>query len=163
MISLRFSLTLLLSIVFFQHYLHAQGVTEIGDIFFGVDGLIDLSLPAPFKHRASEVSVDASSFNIISSTVDSVQEAFDSIDVQQGALGVEHVDGFHSNGIFKAINSGTVFNASQRLLGPTTGATYTEGTTVITIPGVASFATLGIKSGDILEIVSPSVLIKIPE
>ena len=32
MISLRFSLTLLLSIVFFQHYLHAQGVTEIGDI-----------------------------------------------------------------------------------------------------------------------------------
>jgi len=115
---------------------------------------INLDLPSSVKHEASEIAVDTINFESIDRSVTSVQQAFDSIDAAQGILGITHVDNFHANGILKDISSGTFFNENRLLLGPIVGISYTENTSVIKIPGVTSFSTLGITAGSILEIVS---------
>lgn len=110
---------------------------------------IDLNYPSDVKHRAAEISVDASDFITIDRASSNVQEAFDSLDEQSGALGIAHVDGFHSNGILKEVNSDTYYNSGRKLLGPSV-MTYTGGTSIVQIADVTSFATLDIKTGDIL-------------
>lgn len=114
---------------------------------------IDSELPQGVKHIAANISVNPATFSSIDRTATDVQSALNSIDKEAGALGVAHVDSFHANGILKQINSGANYDSNQHLLGPTTGAFYTEGTSIVTIPGVDSFAALGVHPGDILEIV----------
>jgi len=113
---------------------------------------IDVSLVPGIKHRAGNISVDPTEFVSIDRTSTDVQKALNSIDREAGALGTQHVDTFHANGILKFINSGTLYNENQRVLGPQNNASYDEGTSVITIPNVDSFAELGVRPGDLLEI-----------
>lgn len=120
----------------------------------GIAPHMDLNLPYVVKHRASEIAVDASGFEIIDRTVTDVQAAFDSVDAKQGAFGARHLDVFHANGILREVSSGELFNPNKLLLEESDGANYTEGTSVITVPGVASFSSLGIGPGDILDISS---------
>jgi len=140
-----------------------DALNEFGSILIsGSDSIvphIDLNMPSSVKHRSSEISVDASSFTMISRTSQNVQEAFDSLDEQSGILGVDHIDKFHTNGILKEINSNTYYNADLNLLGPKSGAMYSEGTGVIQIPDVTSFSDLGITTGDILVIEEDSDIV----
>lgn len=117
---------------------------------------INSDIPSQFKHIASEIGVDATDFISIDRTSTNVQEALDSMDASAGALGVAHIDEFHSNGILKEINSGNYYNSNRRLVDTISGASYTEGTSVIKIPNITSFAALGVEAGDILEIVQQS-------
>ena len=115
---------------------------------------IDLELPSEIKHRASEIFVDTSEFEIIDRTATNVQDALLSIDTKQGAFGERHLDTFHANGILREIKSGELFNSNQKILGPVDGANYSEETSIITIPGISSFSDLNVSPGDIIEIVS---------
>lgn len=119
---------------------------------------INTGLPDTTKHLASEIGVNSINFTNIDRNATDVQAALDSIDATQGALGVSHVDNFHSNGILKNINSGTDFNARRKVIDSESGAFYTEGTSVLTIPGVTTFTSSGVESGDILEIATPTYL-----
>lgn len=114
---------------------------------------IDLDLPSAIKHKASGIFVDTTGFVTIDRTADDVQAVIDDLDTNAGILGVTHLDSFHANGVLKEINSGTNYNSSLKLLGPIAGVSYSKGTSVIQIPGVTSFASLGVKTGDIVEIV----------
>ena len=120
---------------------------------------IDWSLPDTAKHRASDIAVDTTSFTVIDRSATDVQAAFDSLNSAAGAFGVEHADGFHANGILREVNSGSYYNANRKLLGPVTGISYTEGTGVIKVPGVTSFADLRITAGDIFEIAEQSGIV----
>lgn len=115
---------------------------------------IDLDIPSDVKHKAAEISVDASSFVTIDRTSQNVQEAFDSLDEQSGALGVVHVDNFHSNGILKEVNSDVYYNSGRRLVGPSLYTVYSKGTSIIKLPLITSFSALGVQIGDILVIPS---------
>lgn len=130
-----------------------DAVNEIAGHLFGVvngrEPHIDFSLPTDIKHVASKVSVDTSNFSSIDRTVKNVQEALDGIDQQVLSQQSGHVDGFHANGILKEINSGEFFNPNQQKFRDTSSS-YTQGSTVVTIPSIASFASIGVKSGDIL-------------
>lgn len=137
-----------------------DAVNEIGSFLLsgnesGLVPHIDLGLPSSTKHRAEEISVSSINFTNIARTATNVQAALDNIDATQGALGVSHVDNFHSNGILKNINSGTDFNPNRIVLNLSTGAFYTEGTGVITFPNITSFSEFQIEPGDILEIADP--------
>lgn len=137
-----------------------DAINEIGTLLLSgnnnITPHINLGLPSTTKHLASEIGVNTESFDNIDKTATDLQSALNSVDDAQGALGVVHIDNFHANGILKNINSGTDFNARRKVLGPETGATYTEGTSVVTITSVSSFTS--IEPGDILEIQSPSNL-----
>jgi len=115
---------------------------------------MDLNLPSTVKHLAADISVNTSNFVSLDRTVENVQEALDTIDATRGALGITHIDDFHANGILKKINSGTDFNSRQNLLDADAGASYTLGTSIIKVPNVTSFASLGITPGNILQIVT---------
>lgn len=134
-----------------------DAINEFATILLSGDGItpphIDTTLAIGIKHRASAVSVDASGFSIISSSVSDVQGALASLD--SGVVGQqnEHRDAFHANGILKEINSGEFFNANQKKISAGT-ASYTAGTTVISISGVTSYSDLNVKPGDILQITS---------
>lgn len=117
---------------------------------------IDLNIPSSIKHQASGISVDPSNFTVIDRTTSDVQEALENFDLQSGAQGVIHVDNFHANGILKEINSDTVYNSSRLLSGPISGVSYSAGSSVITIPGITSFASLNVVTGDILVIPTQS-------
>lgn len=134
-----------------------DALNEIAQILLTGNGVtvphIDTGMPNGVHHRASSIAVDTTNFSSIDRAATNVQTALDSIDAEAGALGREHGDSFHANGILKSINSGTHFNPNRKLYGPKIGAAYTEGTSVIQIPDVTSFADLGIRAGDILEIV----------
>lgn len=137
-----------------------DAVNELAQILLSGDGEnvshIDTGIPASVKHLASNIGVNSLSFENISRTANDVQSALNSIDATQGALGVSHVDSFHSNGILKNINSGTIYNSNRRVISSESGVYYTEGTGVMTIPGLSTFDGLDIEPGDILEISSPS-------
>lgn len=113
---------------------------------------INLDLPSSVKHQASEVSVDTTGFITIDRSSQNVQEAFESLDEQSGALGVAHVDQFHANGVLKEINSGNTYNSRYPRTDLISGVSYSAGTSVVTLPGITSFASMGIKTGDILVI-----------
>lgn len=115
---------------------------------------IETDIPTIYKHVASNISVDASEFTFLSRTSSTVQEALDDLDTNSGVLGVAHLDKFHGNGVAREVNSGTNYNSSRRQVGPITGVAYTEGTSVIELPGVTSFSSSKVVTGDILEIVS---------
>ena len=131
-------------------------LNEIGAYLLSGNDLIephiDLGLPSSAKHTAGTISVDSTDFEIIDRTATTVQAALDSIDTSSGIFGVEHLDTFHATGILKEIKSGTYYNANQSLVGPISSSEYTGGSSIVQIPGIASFASLDIKSGDILRI-----------
>jgi len=132
-----------------------------GLLVSGTDNIvphINTGLPDTTKHLASEIGVNSISFINIDRNATNVQAALDSIDATQGALGVSHVDNFHSNGILKHINSGTFFNANRKLVDSEVGAYYTEGTSVVTIPGITTFTGYRVEPGDILELALPTYL-----
>lgn len=133
-----------------------DALNEIGALLISGDGTIDphinSDISSEFKHIASNISVDATDFTVIDRSSRTVQDALDSLDTSSGILGITHVDQFHDNGILKEANSSTNYNPNRLLLGPVSGVTYTEGTSVIQIPGVTSFSSLLVTPGDIVEI-----------
>jgi len=104
---------------------------------------VDLELPSTVKHIASRISVDTTNFVNIDPTVENVQEALDDIDSGTVLSKVAHLDNFHSNGIFREINSGTYYNSNQpRLLNAS--ISYTEGSSVVSVSGLGqSLYTIG--------------------
>ena len=115
---------------------------------------IEFDTSSSLRHNASSIAVSTTNFRSIDTSVENVQAALESIDAEAGALGRTHTDSFHANGILKEINSGNLFNANQKCLGPVSGITYTLATSVIQVPGVTSFVDLGVRAGDIVEIVT---------
>ncbi len=129
-----------------------DALNQIGTSIFG-DGTrpphIDFSLPVAVKHRASEVSVDASNFEIMDRSSENVQEALESLDQAQGSFVAGHLDTFHANGILREIRSGSSYNANQQKI-DSSSASYTVEQSIVTISGVTSFSDLGVETGDIL-------------
>jgi len=131
-------------------------VNEIGSYLLSGDGTIephiDLDLPSTVKHVASTISVDSSNFTTIDRTATNVQAALDGIDSSSAVFGASHLDTFHASGILKEISSGTYYNPNRLLVGPIKGAYFSEGTSIVAIPGITSFSSLNIRTGDILRI-----------
>ncbi|KKN13226.1 hypothetical protein LCGC14_1008560 [marine sediment metagenome] len=137
-----------------------DALNEIGAILISGNDTriahIDTGIPSSFKHVSSKISVDATNFVAIDRTSTNVQDAIDDLDSGSASLLTAHVDRFHANGVLKEIDSGTFYNSRLKPLDSTSGVSYTEGTSVIKIPGVTSFFNLGIVAGDILEIEAQS-------
>jgi hypothetical protein len=110
---------------------------------------LDLDLPSTTKHQATGISVSTANFNVIDATVQNVQEAFDSLDQQQGALAGKHLDSFHSNGIMKEIKSGDLYN-DQQVLVSGKAAAYAADLSVVTLTTTGTLVSLGVQAGDIL-------------
>jgi hypothetical protein len=133
-------------------------VNELAEILLTGDGTtiphIEGDLASGMQHRASRVSVDGSNFTNISPLVDDVQEALEDIDSVSALAQVRHTDDYHSNGIYRDINSGTYYNENdQKILNGT--ISYTEGSSTVTFSGLSdSVYNLGVRSGDILYIAS---------
>lgn len=146
-----------------QYGLAGLSATNVGDalnelvtLLISGDGTtkphINLNLPSTIKHEASDISIDATNFQIIDRTATNVQAAISDIDAKQGAFGKIHVSTFHSNGVLNEISSGDTPNTSQLLLGPVSGVSYSESSTVLTVPGVSSWSDLGVVAGDLVQI-----------
>lgn len=122
---------------------------------------IDTGIPTSFKHIAGKISVDTTNFTTIDRTSTNVQDAIDALDIEASSANSTHVDDLHSNGILKEVNSGVFYNSRLRLLGSISGVSYTEGTSVIKISSVTSFASLGVRTGDIIEIETQSGIVDV--
>jgi len=114
---------------------------------------IDLDIPSTIKHMAESLAIkSSSSFDILDMSSYDMQSVVENIDANLKGQQEEHVDGFHSNGIFKNINAGDYYSSTQERLSSTSAVTFTSGTSIITIPGVTSFSDLYIYSGSIINI-----------
>jgi hypothetical protein len=113
---------------------------------------LELELDGTLKHIANNISIDASNFTLIDRNSKNVQEAFDSLDSNSGALGIDHARQSHSNGIFKNIYSGTNYNVNDVVLASITGISYDESTGIVKFNGITSFSNYNIAIGDILYI-----------
>lgn len=132
-------------------------VNEIATLLLAGDSTttphIDLNLPSTVKHLAESLSINQSTtYEVLDMSSYDMQSVVENIDYNLKRQQEKHVDGFHSNGIFRNINAGDYYSATQERLASTSGVTYTEGTSIITIPGVSSFSDLYIYSGSIIEI-----------
>ncbi len=133
-----------------------DSLNEIAAHLFGGNNLIiphfESGLPNETKHSANHIYVDASGFSLIDRNSSTVQEALDSLDSDSGVLGKSHLIQFHSNGVFKEINSGEFYNPRDKVFGPISGISYTIGTNIIKINGIVSFSSYNIHPGDMLYI-----------
>lgn len=140
-----------------------DGINEISEILLTgtISTLphIDTSLPDETKHMAEHIGVDTVSFEVIDSAANTAQKAFDALDAGLLSTQATHVDGFHANGIFKEVNSGTSYNSRKKRFGPISGVTYTKGSTIVTATVTSAFVSMGVNPGDILEIVSQTGII----
>lgn len=133
-----------------------DAMNEFSTIFITGDGVtpphIDTSLPATVKHIASFISVDATNFTTIDSAAENVQQALESVDSEVLGQQAGHLDGFHSDGILKEINSGDEYNPEQQKIDSKT-ISYTEGGSVVTFSGLSdTFSALRVQRGDIINI-----------
>jgi hypothetical protein len=136
-------------------------LNEISTLFLAGDANttphIDLNLPSSVKHLASSLSVSSSTtYSVLDMDIYDMQSVVENIDSNLQGQQEIHIDGFHSNGIFKNINAGDYYNPNQQRFS-VSGVSFTSGTSVITIPGistggVASFADRQIFSGSLIEI-----------
>jgi hypothetical protein len=135
-----------------------QALNYVGELLLSgtntAEPHIDTTLPAAIKHKAVDVSVDTSNFEILSKAATTVQAALDSLDAAEGVLAGEHITTFHSNGILKQVQSGSVFNTSQRKI-VSTSASYVLGSSVVTLP---SANLTGVVAGDLLTIETTTAL-----
>ncbi|MFA5023442.1 MAG: hypothetical protein WC523_00595 [Patescibacteria group bacterium] len=133
-----------------------DAINEIASYLFGGDNTItphiESGLDFPFRHEASNIEVDTSSFtSIIDKTSTDVQSALEDIDSSAGALGITHTIDFHSNGVFKTIASGDLFNEKQKVLS-SSAITYAEDTGIVTFTALSNFSNYNIEVGDIIYI-----------
>lgn len=129
-----------------------------GMLFLGDLGVahIDLTLPATVSHQSDYISVSTTNFTAIDAAATDVQSALDSVDVELLDQRALHLDGFHSDGILKDINSGDLYNPNQSRL-TDEPVSYVLGASVIDFTSLSvSFASMGVRVGDILSLTTAS-------